>query len=101
MGSTKINNQKCKETPSAKFVLSLRNIAPVSEFQFRVIDPIARLCGEETLAQSVGRAFSQGVNRDQLQNEIDELEAMADAIEKVSGIVPTGELDRRDSANAA
>lgn len=95
-----INDQKCKETPSAKFVLSLRNIAPVSEFQFLLVDPIACLCGEETLAQSIGRALSQGVKRDRLQNEIDELEAMVDAIEKASDIAPIGERDHRNSTDA-
>lgn len=85
MGSIQISDQNGKENPSAKIVQFLRNIQPVSEFQFRVVDPIARVCGEETLAQSIGRALSQGVNLDRLQKEIDELEAVVDASEKTSG----------------
>ena len=101
MRSTKINDQKDKEKLSAKIVQYLRNIEPVSEFQLQVVDPIARLCGEETLAQSIGRALSQGVNLYRLQHEINELEAIADAIEKASCIDETGERDHRNSTDAA
>lgn len=85
MGSISIKNQNNQEKLSSKIVNFLRNIEPVSGFQFRVVDPIARLCGEKTLAQAIGRALSQGVNLDKLQKEIDELEAMADTIERTSG----------------
>lgn len=66
----------------------LRSIELLSTIQSRITDSIVRFCGVEMPAQAVGRALSQGVNIDRLQKEIDELEAMADAIGMSVGDLP-------------
>jgi len=79
--SFQADEQPSKDKGSTMALQFLRSIELVSVIPSRIIDSIVRFYGVETPAQAVGRALSQGVNIDRLQKEIDELEAMADAIE--------------------
>lgn len=69
---------------TTRFIRFLRKIDLFPCFQFRIVDPIARACGEETSTQLIARALTQGIDREKLDKEIEELEAMADAIEQES-----------------